>query len=232
MKPMGMNEMVHHKKQRWKGLFDVDLLMVMHQVAEDCSHATTQSHSNELLFEASAVHSDLFESYDAIPRPQPPLRGLLDSLSVEQRIAQTINAQRLAAKLPPLVYDARLAGIAQRHSQDMAMKGYFSHINDQGQDPTGRALAHGYPVTVWRREGWISSHVAENLCLNYLTTDLLDCKGHLRLHSESNLVSSTVEEWMASAAHRESILTSYYERQGIGVAVTAEGKVYITQLLW
>ena len=34
---------------------------------------------------------------------------------------------------------------------------------------------------------------------------------------------------MSSEGHRENVLKRGFERQGIGVAITAGGKVYVTQ---
>jgi uncharacterized protein YkwD len=42
------------------------------------------------------------------------------------------------------------------------------------------------------------------------------------------LARSTVQGWMESPGHRENIMTPF-TREGIGIYVTGEGEVYITE---
>jgi uncharacterized protein YkwD len=49
-------------------------------------------------------------------------------------------------------------------------------------------------------------------------------------NSLNQIVESTVREWMASPGHREKILQKLYSRTGVGVALTNNGQVYITQV--
>src|SRR5215470_9641561 len=61
-----------------------------------------------------------------------------------QQLERRINVRRTAAGLAPLRVDERLIRIARRHSEDMASRGFFDHINAQGEDPTARAKHAGY----------------------------------------------------------------------------------------
>ena len=47
--------------------------------------------------------------------------------------------------------------------------------------------------------------------------------------SEDQLSSSIVDVWMNSPGHRENILTSAYYSQGIGIAISNNDKVFITE---
>jgi uncharacterized protein YkwD len=49
-------------------------------------------------------------------------------------------------------------------------------------------------------------------------------------NSMEMIAATTVRVWMGSEDHRRNILDGNYTRQGIGVAVAADDKVYITQL--
>lgn len=49
--------------------------------------------------------------------------------------------------------------------------------------------------------------------------------------SQSEIAKSTVNGWLSSPGHRKNILTSTYDKEGIGVAVSLErNEVYITQI--
>jgi uncharacterized protein YkwD len=43
------------------------------------------------------------------------------------------------------------------------------------------------------------------------------------------IASQVVNGWMNSPGHRENILNARYDREGIGIAVSSDGKVYVTQ---
>jgi uncharacterized protein YkwD len=46
------------------------------------------------------------------------------------------------------------------------------------------------------------------------------------------IAECTVNGWMDSYGHRQNILTSTYDKEGIGVAVTEYNTYYITQDFW
>ena len=96
------------------------------------------------------------------------------SRSVERRdvieLAQRVNRRRGAVGCPALIWDDRIAAVAQRHSEDMARRGYFDHTNLRGKDPFDRLhdagieyraaaenLAEGYPDARKALEGWLRS---------------------------------------------------------------------------
>jgi uncharacterized protein YkwD len=48
-------------------------------------------------------------------------------------------------------------------------------------------------------------------------------------NTQEEIAQSTVDGWMTSPGHRQNILTSTYNREGIGVAIDSDNKVYITE---
>jgi uncharacterized protein YkwD len=44
------------------------------------------------------------------------------------------------------------------------------------------------------------------------------------------IAESTVDGWMRSPGHRQTILTSRYDKTGIGIAIASNDQVLITQL--
>jgi uncharacterized protein YkwD/Zn ribbon nucleic-acid-binding protein len=155
----------------------------------------------------------------------------ISTADLEQKIHLLINAERQKHGLASLSWDVALANIARYHSQDMAIRGYFSHDTPEGVDPTGRAASHGYRCqkTVGNL---IYSGVAENLFQNNLYDRVWYTGGiptSYEWNSMDEIAESTVNGWMASMGHRQNILTGMYDREGIGIAISSDDKVYITQ---
>ncbi|MGI0022407.1 MAG: CAP domain-containing protein [Nitrososphaeraceae archaeon] len=121
-------------------------------------------------------------------------------------IHERINNERIKAGLQPLQYDTKLAEIAEAHSKDMAKKGYFSHKSPVGLGPADRANLTNYPCAL-----------GENITTIYTW-----------LYKEQ-LAQHAVNNWMFSDAHRENILSTTYEKEGIGIAFTFISVAYVTQ---
>jgi uncharacterized protein YkwD len=57
---------------------------------------------------------------------------------LEARMLQLVNNERAKQGLYPLKADPELAQVARAHSKDMFAKGYFSHVNLEGESPSDR----------------------------------------------------------------------------------------------
>ncbi|GMV27406.1 MAG: hypothetical protein AMXMBFR58_34370 [Phycisphaerae bacterium] len=106
----------------------------------------------------------------------------------------------------PLALNEALTVAARLHSQDMADRGFFDHINLDGLNPTDRAIAQGY-----------SYSAGENIAAGYFTID--------SLHAA----------WLESLEHRLNILSLHddfddgfkYTEFGAGAGIpTVEGDPY------
>jgi uncharacterized protein YkwD len=163
-----------------------------------------------------------------IPAPEINIQEL------EMQIHNLINNERQQYGLPSLEYDSKLADIARAHSQDMANRNYFDHVNPEGDGPTERAIKAGYSVHKEYGGGVYSDGIAENIYQNWLYDEITYYNGIpvYDWNSQSELASSTVNGWMASPGHRSNILESSYDKEGIGVAISSDYKVYITQDFW
>ncbi|MEJ5185593.1 MAG: CAP domain-containing protein [Candidatus Geothermincolales bacterium] len=147
------------------------------------------------------------------------------------RIHQLTNEQRRHHGLKSLEWDGELAAIAYQHSSDMARRNYFDHTSPEGKSFADRYREHGYQKNT--RVGDVVYGGAENLFLNNVARSYTYDKdtGEVYSYEFSSLeeiARSTVEGWMQSPGHRENILTPF-TREGIGVYVTDDGKIYITQ---
>ena len=166
------------------------------------------------------------------PVQSPDLQPIIKIPDLEQKIHLLINQQRQENGLSSLSFDAKLTSIARAHSTDMATRNFFSHANPDNQDPTARALQAGYTCHKNLPNGYYVDGIAENIFQNNLYNSAETMNGVIISHDWNDmdaLASSTVQGWMGSTGHRENILTSTYDREGIGVAIASDDKVYITE---
>jgi uncharacterized protein YkwD len=154
----------------------------------------------------------------------------ISTTSLADRIHELVNTHRAAYGLAPLSTDSALAAIALGHSTDMAVNNFFSHTNPAGQDPTARGTAAGYTC---RKDygSYYTYGIAENIFQNNLYTSVTYENGIYTYEwtSPEEIAQSTVTGWMNSEGHKKNILTTTYDREGIGVAIAADDKVYITE---
>ncbi|MCA1816527.1 MAG: CvpA family protein [Acidobacteria bacterium] len=67
-------------------------------------------------------------------RPRPDL---------EAQMLVLVNQERTSRGLRPLAPDPELTEVARKHSADMFARGYFAHVNPEGQNPFDRMAAAG-----------------------------------------------------------------------------------------
>ncbi|MEX1022328.1 MAG: CvpA family protein [Dehalococcoidia bacterium] len=117
-------------------------------------------------------------------RPQNPT---VDE-AAEAQMLVLVNEERTSRGLNALVVDQTLVDVARAHSFDMWARGYFAHVNPDGDDPFDRLDAGG---ARYRSAG-------ENLAL-------------------APTVEQAHRGLMDSPGHRANILEPSYGRVGIGV---------------
>ena len=113
----------------------------------------------------------------------------------------------------------------------MAAQDYFAHVNPAGQNPTARGIAAGYTC---RKDygSYYTYGIAENLFQNNLYSSATYYSNRETVYtwnSAEEIAQTTVGGWMNSSGHRENIVTPTFDREGIGVAIAPDDKVYITE---
>ena len=146
-------------------------------------------------------------------RASPPQIRAAD---LERLVHDRINDQRVARKLSALGADKLLSGIARAHSEDMAKRNFFSHVNPEGEDPTARGKRARYECHKEFGRA-VREGLAENLYEGPMPPAMND------------IVRASVRDWMNSPEHRRNILEKRYDRSGVGVAISGN-RIYITQL--
>ena len=128
-----------------------------------------------------------------------------DSAQLEllvKHVHQKVNEYRASQNLAELKLDSRISRVARRHSAAMA-QGVVS-FNHRGFQSRARTI----------RKFLAYRAVAENLAYN---------------RGGATPASTAMESWLRSNSHREAI-EGRFQRTGIGVAKSKEGRYYFTQL--
>ena len=154
-----------------------------------------------------------------------------DAKQIEYYVHEFTNQERVNHGLSQLVFDPEIIQIARGHSSDMAEREYFAHETPEGLSPSDRADQNGYSCQ--KIVGLIIySGIAENIFQGYLFDSYYTINGEITSYewnTEEEIAEITVEGWMNSPGHRENILTKVFDREGIGVEITQDYKVYVTQ---
>lgn len=143
---------------------------------------------------------------------------------VEAFVHAEVNERRAAHGLESLPWDGTIASVSRAHSYDMADRRYFAHRNPDGERPYDRFTdvdnyCRGY---------------GENIAMTWVGRPVERPSGGdpVRYRTEEGLATGLVNQWMNSTEHRKAILEENipyrWDRGGVGVYITDEGRVYAT----
>lgn len=142
----------------------------------------------------------------ALRATKAPLSGAALALSLERRAFDILNQRRIENGLEVLVWSDDVARVARLHSENMARFKFFSHTGIDGLMVNDRADVLGF--SKWKALG-------ENIAYN---------RGY------DNPAEFATERWMQSPSHRGNLLNKRWKEAGLGVAITADGTYYFTQV--
>jgi len=131
---------------------------------------------------------------------------IVNTVSLEQTAFDLLNQKRIENGLRPLVWNDKLASIARQHSQNMAEFKFFSHRGRDDKMVSDRADDVG--MGKWRAIG-------ENIAFN---------RGY------QDPIGKAVDLWLDSPSHKRNLLDNNWKETAIGIAVTADGEYYLTQV--
>ena len=138
------------------------------------------------------------------------LRG---SIEAGQELLERVNQARSVARrcgdqefqaAPPLRWSPQLAQAAQGHSDDMARRDYFAHVDPEGAKPSDRAAAAGYRF--WR--------VGENIAMGQRD------------------VEQAMEAWLKSPGHCANIMRPEYVEMGAAYTLAQGSSRGVYPLYW
>ena len=219
-----------YRKEREKKIKRAIIALIILAVAGYFLYPVFQS--GEIQSSFQSVGEDISSWWTESSNYSPPVTSSKPENNIqelEKQIHVLINEEREKRELPALAWNDKLNVIARKHSQDMANRNYFSHEDPEGHDFSYRYRQEGFNCEV-RVENYIYMG-AENIFQNNLYDSITYYSGipSYDWNSQEEIAESTVQEWMNSPGHRRNILTAYLKREGIGVAISNDDKVYITE---
>jgi uncharacterized protein YkwD len=111
------------------------------------------------------------KSEESIKLPFKVAHPVVDS-SLEIKMIELVNKERTERGLSPLKQDPALTKVARKHSKDMFVRGYFSHITPDGKDPFDRMHAdHIHFLTA-------GENIALAQTLSIAHNGLMNSRGH------------------------------------------------------
>lgn len=131
-----------------------------------------------------------------------------DTAKIERLVFDLVNEERKRRNLAELARHDGLTMAARSHSHNMALRGFFSHVDPIEGNLSERLKRHNLTMSV----------IAENIFCCYGLTD----------HNQVAL--KCVQGWMSSRGHRKNILLRGIKFTGVGVVRSSDGKIYITQI--
>lgn len=135
-----------------------------------------------------------------------------EAAAIEAAVHRRVNEVRAEHDRSRLRHDAVVANVSREHSEDMHERDYFSHVSPDGETPADRMSEH-HPRPC--------RGVGENLALVQGGGDTPE--------EAARTADRAVDGWLRSEGHRENLLREGWDSEGIGVSVTDDGRVYVTQ---
>ena len=163
------------------------------------------------------------------------LRPTIDISKLELKIHDLTNIERQKLNLSLLSYDTEIRNIARGHSEDMSVRNFFAHETPDGKSPTDRALSANFALdnrswfkklnstqwqfgeNIYQTNLYDSVYLINNIPTHYYWSDL------------EKIAKKSVNGWMNSKEHRENIVLPLWKKEGIGVYISDDDKVFITQ---
>ena len=170
-------------------------------------------------------------------RPESDPQPVVREASVEQRVHDEVAAARRARGLRPYRWRGDLARAARDHSLDMSRRGYFAHVSPDGRTPTDRATERDVRCRTQTTDGQSLVGVSENLFQSWLYSgyqtwaqDGTSWRTY-DWRTTDDLAREAIDGWLASRLHRNALLDADTRAHGIGVAISPEGEVLVTQVM-
>jgi len=138
----------------------------------------------------------------AVPPAPPCIQVGVPRSDLHREMFEQLNDYRVSNGLEPLTYSIKLEETADLHVADLWQRGFFAHINPDGQNPGDRAMEAGF----------CHKYVGENLAAGQKTVD------------------RTMSAWINSPTHNENMLETEYVYVGMGYSIDPNGREYWAQV--
>lgn len=146
----------------------------------------------------------------------------LNETKIERHVHQEVNNFRTDGDKEALEYDSELGKIADYYAHKMDNQSFFSHASPEGETREERYNKFDYRCRIeLGKERYLTG--GENL---------FSLSFENRQFTEKEIANQTVDAWINSPAHRDTMLKYAWGKEGIGVSVSSDSEgteVYVVQ---
>lgn len=168
----------------------------------DLMTANPQITNSSLIFPGQKINIPSATGTPSVPSTPSTPSGSTDITSLENEVVRLVNVERSKAGVPALVQNSEVGRVARIKSEDFVKNNYFSHTS-----PT-----YGSPFDMLKSFGITFTAAGENIA------------------SGQKTAADVMNSWMNSSGHKANILSSTYNKIGVGVAKDSNGSIYWTQM--
>ena len=154
---------------------------------------------------------------------------------IEKTVIYLTNYERKKLMIKEMSEIKEISTIAQAHSKDMCIRGFFSHDNPDGDDPTDRARKAEFSGLVKSPDGKPRSGLSENIGRVGRYSSIQQSKRNEKVvgrrigwQSEKMLARQIVKGLLDSPEHKKNMLDPTKAYLGVGIHVFRE-HVFVTQ---
>lgn len=150
----------------------------------------------------------------------PEYQGNLNETEVVNLMYKFVNEERTNRGLGQLDRNSTLQELADYKAEKMADNRYISHTSPDGQTVSDRFDRFNLDCSKFG-ENLAQTHYKEKVDVNYGAYDTYT--------TEQELAEGVIKQFMASDSHKENILDTKWESISLGIGITDEGRVYVSQ---
>jgi len=152
----------------------------------------------------------------------------IDDTLVRQVFLSYLNAERSSRGLGNLTMRPELTVMGEAQAANMATHEYVGHVQPDGTTIRDRYEARGLlPECRLEQRGTDRYYPgAENAAQTWINRSVRTDDGLDYIGDEYDLGEELFEMWLNSPSHREAMLVYSADEMGLGIEVTASGKVY------
>jgi uncharacterized protein YkwD len=152
----------------------------------------------------------------------------IDDRLVRRVFLSYLNAERSSRGLGNLTVRPELTAMGETQAANMAKHDYVGHVQPDGTTIRDRYEARGLlPECRLEQRGTDRYYPgAENAAQTWFNRSVRTDDGLDFIGDEYDLGEELFEMWINSPPHREAMLLSSADEMGLGLEVTANGKVY------
>jgi uncharacterized protein YkwD len=115
------------------------------------------------------------------------------------------------------------------------VRNFFAHETPDGKSPIDRAVSANFQLdnrSWFKKIDSMQWQFGENIfqanLFNYVET-INNIPTRYHWNDLEKIAKITVDGWMNSKEHRDNILLALWKKEGIGVYISSDDKVYVTQ---